>query len=54
VKPDLGFYPNRWWTVEYLPHHTDIDEELEENNFILEKRVFGNFVEYNSIIFIDS
>jgi len=23
---------------EYLPHHTEIDEELEENNFVLEKR----------------
>jgi len=32
----------------------EIDEELEKNNIILKKRVFGNFVEYNSIIFIDS
>ena len=32
---------------------TEIDEALEKNNIILKKRVFGNFVEYNSIIFID-
>jgi len=25
---------------EYLPHHMDIDEELEENNFILKKEGF--------------
>jgi len=25
---------------EYLPHHTEIDEELEENNFILKKEGF--------------
>jgi len=25
---------------EYLPHHTEIDKELEENNFILKKEGF--------------
>jgi len=28
------------------------DEELGENNFILKKRVFGNFVEYNIYRFL--
>jgi len=25
---------------EYLPHHSEIDEELEKNNFILKKKDF--------------
>jgi hypothetical protein len=30
---------------EYLPHHSEIDEEFEENNFILKKeRFFKSFV----------
>jgi len=37
-----------------MTERTEADEELEKNNIILKKRVFGNFVEYNSIIFIDS
>jgi len=32
-----------------LPHHTEIDEELEENNFILKKEGFSeDSIEYKN------
>jgi len=36
----VGYWKNssRERVGEYLFHHTEIDEELGENNFILEKR----------------
>jgi hypothetical protein len=48
----VGLWKNssRGGVGEYLPHHTKIDKELEENNFILKKRIFEDFTEYSSII----
>jgi len=45
----VGFLPE---DKEYFPHHAEIDEELEENNFIFKKEGFFGILLY--IIYIDS